>query len=211
MSVVHCILSLTEEELEQAVNLHLAAYEGDTAIKIMIGGDWSLHPLLARAMLRAALLEGHMYAVKDDETNAIVSFGLWFEPGVVIFSTEAQRALGYDELFRKLKPEVQHWWTNAYPETIKKYGEPLFTEQQKTKRWWCANLVTDLNHQGRGHATAIVNAVRSKASESDNFIALATHTALNVSKYKAMGLREVGDHILPSPIQDLHMHYMIRD
>ncbi|EEB92878.1 hypothetical protein MPER_08548, partial [Moniliophthora perniciosa FA553] len=104
------------------------AYEGDFSMLISLGGDWSLAPDISRAIIRATLLEGEVYVVKND-SDEIVSFGLWFRPGTEVFSTPEQRALGFDDFFKKLKTEMQAWYQNTYPEYSKKYLDGAFRKE----------------------------------------------------------------------------------
>ncbi|KAK7052918.1 hypothetical protein VNI00_004238 [Paramarasmius palmivorus] len=166
---------------------------------------------MGHAMIRATLLSGDIYAVKN-ESGDIVSFGLWFEPGAGLFGTEEQRALGFNDLFKKFSSQQQQWFTHTYPETRQKYSESLFTEEEKLHRWWCASLVTDTEYQGRGYATAIVNAVYEKTAKTAGFLGLATNPLLNVRKYVSMGFRERGSYILPSSVvQDIEVHVLSRE
>ncbi|ESK90418.1 hypothetical protein Moror_13666 [Moniliophthora roreri MCA 2997] len=208
---VHRIERLNETELEHAIAVHVKAYEGDLSMKVMLGGDERLVPELGRAMIRASLLEGHVYAVKNDSGD-IVSFGLWFQPGTGVFGTEAQRALGFNDLFKKFSPEQQQWFATTYPEARKKYVEPLFTDEERSKRWWCASLVTDPEYQGKGYATAIVDTVYQRASEANEFLSLSTNPPVNVQKYILMGFRERGSYVLPSSVvENITVYVLSRD
>uniref|UniRef100_A0A0W0FPK9 N-acetyltransferase domain-containing protein n=1 Tax=Moniliophthora roreri TaxID=221103 RepID=A0A0W0FPK9_MONRR len=198
---VHRVQELTESEVVHLTDIHVRAYEGGTGT----GGDWSLAPYIARAIIRATLLEGEIYVVKND-SNQIVSFGLWFRPGTEVFSTPEQRVLGFDDFFKKLKPEMQEWYSNTYPEYLKKYLDGVFTKEETSKRWWCSNLVTSPEYQGRGYATAIVNAVLEKVAKQNEFIGLATAPPLNVRKYLSMGFKERTAFSLPSPAGDQVVH-----
>ncbi|KAK7026521.1 hypothetical protein VNI00_015601 [Paramarasmius palmivorus] len=182
---VHRIEELTEAELEHAVAIHVKAYEGgkyassrrmremtdpatDLSMKVMLGGDLTLVPDLGRAMIRATLLEGCMYAVKGDSGDICPARGK-----ELTLDSEAQRAVGFNDLFKKFSAEQQQWFIKtvksahfSYPEARKNHVETLFTDEERLKRWWCASLVTDPDHQGRGYGKAIVNTLHKKASES---------------------------------------------
>uniref|UniRef100_A0A0W0G5G1 N-acetyltransferase domain-containing protein n=1 Tax=Moniliophthora roreri TaxID=221103 RepID=A0A0W0G5G1_MONRR len=210
---VHQVLNLTELELEHATSIHVRAYAmKDPAIKMMLGGNWSLAADLGRAMIRAVLLAGEVYAVKNEE-NEIVSFGLWTRPGATTFSTEEQKALGFNAFFEKLNGSVTET-VSKYPKTIARYGDPMFTKEEVSKRWWCSNLVTDPDYQGRGYATAIVQHGLKKAMEADGFIGLIATSPVNLRRYLAMGLRKRGDFLVPSPAvgdPDLKVHVLSKE
>ncbi|KAL0562803.1 hypothetical protein V5O48_019275, partial [Marasmius crinis-equi] len=164
-----------EEEIERAVDVHVRAYMGDDAVKMLIGGDWSLLADHGRAMIRAALSEGIVYAVKHG--NDIVAFGLWFEPGKAVFSSAAQRALGFDDFFEKLNPEVQFWYQNEYPQSVGAQRALLYREEETY--WWCSSLATDPDHQNKGYGKAIVNTAFEKAKKVGHFISFAAGSELN--------------------------------
>ncbi|KAI0053247.1 hypothetical protein FA95DRAFT_1482179, partial [Auriscalpium vulgare] len=149
-----------------------------------LGGDWSLQAEYIRANVRATALEGEIYVVKDISTGRILSSGLWFEPGRGLFGTEAQRALGYDTFFEKLSPETKEWTTHT---------------ELEAQMWWCFCLGTEPDFQGRGLATALVDAVYAMALSKQGFIGLSTPTELNVAKYRSMGFRERGRTWLDTP------------
>ncbi|EEB92643.1 hypothetical protein MPER_08816 [Moniliophthora perniciosa FA553] len=207
---VHRIENPTGKDIDHMTDVHVKAYDGDPMIQVMLGGNWSLSADLGRAMLRATLLEGHVYAVKD-ENDKVVAFGSWFAPGVGLFSSPEQRALGFDEFFQKLDPETQYWFSHTYPEATEKYDEALFTDEERRRRWWCFNLVTSPENQGRGYATAIVNHGYRKAQDAGGFIGLATSRPVNVEKYLSMGLRERGTFKVLTPKGDLTNHVLIRE
>ena len=100
----------------------------------MLGEDLSLSTEYFNALLRAAILEGEVYilTVERGGKKEIASWATFFPPGCALFETqvflltfisipkltkslcsEAQRKLGFDEFFKKLKPEIQDWYTNT--------------------------------------------------------------------------------------------------
>ncbi|KAF5329114.1 hypothetical protein D9758_017951 [Tetrapyrgos nigripes] len=208
--LVELVNTMSEQEIDTLTKINTKAYAEDNPWEVMIGGDWSLSEDLARAMIRATLLEGQIYVVKT-QNGKIVSFGLWFKPQTAIFSTAEQRKLGFDEFFAKLKPEVKYWYTHTYPEIAQKYAEPLFTDEEKKKRWWCYNLATDPEYQGLGCATTLVDHVYQVAVKAEGFIGLATALELNLKKYLSMAFHERGSFLMPSPISDTTNHVLTRE
>ncbi|EPQ52571.1 hypothetical protein GLOTRDRAFT_46618, partial [Gloeophyllum trabeum ATCC 11539] len=195
--------------------------------RALVGGDWSLHSPLFRAMIRASALEGEIYVVKDPESKVIVSSGFWFPPRRELFGTEDQRALGFNDFFSKLSPESQYWWQNTYPQTMDKFNADTWNKEAH-KRWWCFHLATDPKHQNRGYGTAIVNFVFEKASHhylqgympgehtvcqaktANQIIGLAAALDVNVRKYLAMGLSERGQTYLDAPTGGFTVHVLSR-
>ena len=52
----------------------------------MTGGDNKFRASLFRSVVRAGALEGSLYVVHDD-SGKILSIGIWFGPGKMMFST----------------------------------------------------------------------------------------------------------------------------
>ncbi|KAF9491444.1 hypothetical protein BDN71DRAFT_1310211 [Pleurotus eryngii] len=78
----------------------------------MTGCIVSLEAPLFRSMVRAAAaaLEGTIYMVTDsDVPYTILSVGVCFQPDTRLFSSEAQRALGWNEFF-EISQEARDWW-----------------------------------------------------------------------------------------------------
>ncbi|EIM81058.1 uncharacterized protein STEHIDRAFT_162059 [Stereum hirsutum FP-91666 SS1] len=121
-----------------------------------------------------------------------------------------QRALGYDQLLAKLSPELRQWWTSTYPDSLKKFLPTVMTPQEQTQRWMCSVIATSIKHQGKGYASAIMDAVYSKAVETGSLIALITTKDINVPIYQHMGMRLRGRGITPSPYGDIDMFCLAR-
>ncbi|KAL0566966.1 hypothetical protein V5O48_015030 [Marasmius crinis-equi] len=205
---VHRLKDMTDAEIEHFVAFNTKAYEGDSSMQMLLGGNWNLSGQLARAMLVATLLEGQVYVAKGGDR--IVATGLWFRPGTELFGTEKQRAAsGFYDFLNMLTPEFQNWYSQTYPDTLKR--EELFTDEELARRWWCSNLVTDPEFQGRGYGKAIIRAVeQEKAKEKGEFIALATAVPLNVEKYHSMGFADKGAFELESPLKRIKVHVLYR-
>ncbi|ESK86674.1 hypothetical protein Moror_9673 [Moniliophthora roreri MCA 2997] len=198
---VHRVQELTESEVVHLTDIHVRAYEGDFSMLISLGGDWSLAPYIARAIIRATLLEGEIYVVKND-SNQIVSFGLWFRPGTEVFSTPEQRVLGFDDFFKKLKPEMQEWYSNTYPEYLKKYLDGVFTKEVDNSQFITSQRLIRII----GNVEALVVLQPQKVAKQNEFIGLATAPPLNVRKYLSMGFKERTAFSLPSPAGDQVVH-----
>ncbi|KAI0316173.1 hypothetical protein OF83DRAFT_1173163 [Amylostereum chailletii] len=185
---------LTPYQFDHVVAMSSQAMKDAPGRSMMIGGDESLSNDLFAAMFRAALLEGELYAVEQDEQ--IVSVALWFEMSRPLFGTDAQRALGFDDFFKKLLPKTQHWWAHTYPEAIGEWRPQIFTPEENERLTWCYLLATDVAHQNRGFATSLIDAWYDKKGQ---LVGLATDSELNVAKYKSMGFRERGHIIIDGP------------
>ncbi|KAG7086962.1 hypothetical protein E1B28_002879 [Marasmius oreades] len=195
----------------QALDLYTRTFTGDTYFKAKLGGDFSLLPILGRASLRAALLEGYVYAaIEDKHSDRIISMGIWFAPGTRPFATEAQRSLGYEDWLKKLSPEAVNWNKHTVSDVKKRLLEPMFTAEELRKGWWCSSLFTDIDHRRKGCARAIVNKVAKRASDANEFLALITSLS-NVLNYEAMGFEQRGTYILPTLFGDIALYVLTRD
>ncbi|KAL0060575.1 hypothetical protein AAF712_012633 [Marasmius tenuissimus] len=215
---VQLLKDLSDQELERAVELHVQAYSGDEYIKCIIGNDWSLLPIHGRSVFRAALSEGLVYAVRVQEPRnetiagtegKIVSLGIFFRPGTGLFATKAQRELGFHEWFDKLSQESQTWHNITAPEHRKNVVEPMYTDEERSKRWWCSSLVTDLDYQGKGYAKMLIKTMFEKISEEGGFLGLATLAPINVAKYKAMGFTVRAKYNLPTVYGELELTSLV--
>ncbi|KZV74410.1 hypothetical protein PENSPDRAFT_732316 [Peniophora sp. CONT] len=122
------VTSISDSELEEYVRLAGTAFgDDDASMLALLGGDISLRDELLAAMFRAVLLEGKVYVVECN--SQVVSVALWFRQPIGLFKTDAQRALGYDEWFKKLPKELQHWWTVDYPEQLKGYAKKIISQE----------------------------------------------------------------------------------
>ncbi|KAK7452704.1 hypothetical protein VKT23_012106 [Stygiomarasmius scandens] len=210
MVLVQRVTSLTDEEIEHLARMMKEAYTGDPAGLALVGGDWSLAEECWASMTRAVLLEGHLYVVKNED-GKIVSAGHWFPPGKGLYKTDAQRALGFNNFFKKLAPEFQEWYTKTYPETVARETPKFWTEEELKNRWWCNSFATDPGYQNKGYATAILKTVFQKVVEGENIMGFGTATEVNVKKYEAMGMRCRGYYILPAPTGDLTSYVLSRE
>ncbi|KAK1226541.1 hypothetical protein PQX77_010468 [Marasmius sp. AFHP31] len=206
---VELVTSLTDQELEHVVKLHIRAYSGSEYYEAVLAGDWSLFPIQARASYRAALLGGFIYAVRAPEggpmSGQIVALGIFFKPGTGVFATEAQRKLGYNQWLASLKPELQTWHTTVAPNHRKTVVDPMYTDEERARRWWCSGLLTDPEFQGKGYAKAIMNTIFEKVCEAGGFLGLATSAPLHGAKYEAMGFKARGAYQLPTPVGEMEL------
>jgi len=177
----------------------------------MVGGNWSLHPLLLRAMLRAAALEDAVYIVMNEDTSEIVTVALWFPPGKQLFATEQQRALGFNDFMNKISPEAKKWWTTSYATLVNEFRREIFTEEEATRRWWCSLFTTDPSYQRRGFGTAIIDFIYNKAAAKGGFLGLMTDREVNVPKYFAMGFHERGRTVGEAPTGDFPVICLTRE
>ncbi|KZT23823.1 hypothetical protein NEOLEDRAFT_1135981 [Neolentinus lepideus HHB14362 ss-1] len=186
--IVKHLHSPTDAQVDHMVALADRAYgQNHPSQKAMVGGDWSLHPILLRAMLRAGALEDVIYVVMNKHTEEIVTVSLWFPPGRQLFSTDDQKALGFNDFMTKISPEAKKWWSTTYVTLLRDFRRDIFSDEEGTRRWWCPWFTTDPNFQQRGFGTALITTIYNKAALHGGFLGLMTDREVNVPKYLAMG------------------------
>lgn len=189
------LIDPTESQIQETIDIFTDVFYGSTGnIKASLGGDWSLLREFMAASVRASLLAGYVNVVTigNGLNEEIVSVGCWLGNGVQLFGSEEQRALGYNAWFEKLSDETKHWFTKDYPEQAAKLTGSHFTKEEWAKCWWCYLLATHAKHQGKGYATAIIQAMFKKAKAEGTLIGLSTSPEVNVKKYLSMGMKRRG-------------------
>ncbi|KAJ8517111.1 hypothetical protein ONZ45_g5659 [Pleurotus djamor] len=182
--------NLTDVQVEYIVEFLVRAFSGDLSVASMTGGNDDLVPLMFRAMLRGINLSGTLYTVCD-EAGEIRSVGGWFRPGVRLFDSEEQRALGWNDFMDALSPEAKEWWTQEFP---KRGVEPMSRAlgNKFLDSWFASLLATDPDYQRRGFATAIVEAALEQAKQDGKIAVLATQSESNMNWYKSLGFEVFG-------------------
>ncbi|TFK60339.1 hypothetical protein BDN72DRAFT_850593 [Pluteus cervinus] len=175
----------------------------------MLGGNWVLHREYQHAVIRASLLEGEVYAVKDDG-GEIASVAYWFGPDSCLFGSKAQRQLGFDTFFRKLSLETQIWWVDTYPRTVERLRPRVLSDEESNSLWWCYNLVTDAAARKRGYGTALIEAKYRQVACNGQIIGLAAAPDENVRFYKSIGFKERGGTIMSSPTGNFPVHCFVK-
>ncbi|EIM80941.1 uncharacterized protein STEHIDRAFT_172031 [Stereum hirsutum FP-91666 SS1] len=184
----------TDAQIDCAVGICIRAYDGDTALKAMIGGDLNLADIFFRSMLRGGALEGSLYIANDGkDASAISSVSVCFPPGVSCWGSEEQRKLGFYELWDGLSPETKRWWEGFQKDNIQwlrsLLGPNLGTE------WVVSLIATNPAEQHQGLATSIMNAVCDQAAREHRMVGLSTQTADNAAWYESLGFTKlaIGD------------------
>jgi len=207
--------TLSNEHLKEIADLNAQAFAGDVAWSTLLGEDWSLNTEYCNAVLRASILEGEVYilTIERGGKREIASWAVLFPPGRVLFGTEAQRALGFNDYFKKIKPELQDWMTNTFPKYVAKFRDEVFTKEEQRLHWWCSYLATRPDLQSNGFATALMNIGYQKAKrtkELGTFLGLMTQTDENVNKYTSMGFKKIGETEFPLLRGDVCISMMMR-
>ncbi|KAI0318693.1 hypothetical protein OF83DRAFT_1114488 [Amylostereum chailletii] len=203
--------SRCDAQVDQMTDVFVRAFTGDVSNLALVGGNWTLADDMYRSRIRATLLAGEVYVVTSGPSSEIVSVGLWFAPGTAIFATEEERSEGFNDFIAKLSPEGQAWLKRTCATGLAALDQESFTPEDKARMWWCSGLVTRPDYQGRGHATAIMDRVYTKAASQGEFVGLMTATDANVPIYLHMGFIVRASAPMASPVRDFTVYYLSKE
>ncbi|EIM80337.1 uncharacterized protein STEHIDRAFT_125903 [Stereum hirsutum FP-91666 SS1] len=161
----------------------------------MCGGDSRFHLPLFSSMIRATALEGVLHVANVRNSDRICAVSLSFGPGHALFGSQAQRELGFNDLYASLPTNVQKWWIETYRPTISKWLEGVFDGKRSTS-WFVSLVATDPPYQRRGLATTLIQTIWKLASNDDTILGLVAEPELT-TVYKPMGFKIVGSIDLP--------------
>ncbi|KAF9809179.1 hypothetical protein IEO21_07516 [Rhodonia placenta] len=191
------------------VNVQLVEKPTDPLAVALTGGDISLLPVLARAMIKPIALQiGDMYTATD-ENGKVVGFQMWVPPGRLLFNTyesissyckEEQRKLGFEDFLSQLSDEAKLYC----PQTLGKdfpHAIDILAgmDQTELNTYWCNfNFVAEDWWQ-KGISKAMTGLAYRKAKANGWTMALATTHTRNVDIYKRLGFELKGLRDFTSP------------
>lgn len=190
----------TEEIIEEAAQIFSKLMPADPLAVALTGGDISLLPVLARAMIKPIALQiGDMYTATD-ENGKVVGFQMWVPPGRLLFNTEEQRKLGFEDFLSQLSDEAKLYC----PQTLGKdfpHAIDILAgmDQTELNTYWCNfNFVAEDWWQ-KGISKAMTGLAYRKAKANGWTMALATTHTRNVDIYKRLGFELKGLRDFTSP------------
>ncbi|KAJ2911688.1 hypothetical protein MD484_g8723, partial [Candolleomyces efflorescens] len=230
MISVRVLRDLADDQLEDATQMLIRAFEGQTVTDMLTESKRSIQEKWNRAGLRATALEGRIWAVFDDShdhsgqqgdvgNQTIVSLAAAFGPGTTIMGSEAQRSLGLYDYLHSLTPETLKWMNETHDPLRKKClehdltGPLIITPSKVVDSWLVAIVATDPAHRKRGYATAILEAIKQQAKEDETCVLLATWKDELELFYQGLGLAvPVGGRVtIPSPLGDWVHRVMVSE
>ncbi|PPR06250.1 hypothetical protein CVT24_000922 [Panaeolus cyanescens] len=226
---VQRVESPSEELISSAVDLFYSLMNDDQAAISLCGGDTSLFKLQIRAMVKAAVLDGEFYTATNEE-GRLIGYSIWMPPGQEMFSTEEQRALGFNEFVSALPQAGMDYFKNTYLAHFPGFVNQHLGPTGKRDAWWLHNLAVAPEYQRNGIARAIVDVVKEKASifrmihqtvikreliiqakAKGEMLATSTTNDKNVPVYVNMGFTINGSMTMPSPWGDWPLHVFSLD
>ncbi|THU78140.1 hypothetical protein K435DRAFT_769655 [Dendrothele bispora CBS 962.96] len=183
----------TNAQIDAIVAVCVRAYDQDIATKVFTGGDMSLSEDMWRSMVRAGFHSGAVYVASGSpDFTEILSVGVWFGPGQVLYATEEQRALGFTEFFAKVAPEYQKWITQDFSPKVREFKIKVLGPTLERDSWYGNLMATDPKHQKKGLASAILKTICKRAKNEGKMVVLGTQTEENATFYRNFGFHEVG-------------------
>ncbi|KAJ7460805.1 hypothetical protein FB451DRAFT_1405340 [Mycena latifolia] len=192
--VVRRLINPTDDEIERGATLLTAAFNEltDAFGACITGGNSDLDPMFHRAHMRAGAVGGELWVAGFGPTD-IAAVAVWFGPGTEFLDTEEQRAAGYNDLQAKFTPELHKWWSEYFIPRYKQWNEACLGEGTYRKSWHLDLLGTSTDHQHKGLAAALIQAVEPKATADGVMMYLETTNDANVAFYKKRGFNVRGD------------------
>ncbi|EIW60849.1 uncharacterized protein TRAVEDRAFT_120871 [Trametes versicolor FP-101664 SS1] len=161
----------------------------------LCGGDLTIFPLLARAMIREGIIWGEFWTAEED--GELVGFMTWTPPGVEPNIPRDERAKVNAEFVEALSEEGKAYSRTAVREDFHNFVAQCVGEKGKDGGWWLRVAMVRPDKQGQGIARKLFEPMRRKAAERDEHIACTTTTLRNVEIYKALGFEHRGSHTFP--------------
>ncbi|KAJ7886005.1 hypothetical protein B0H13DRAFT_2343023 [Mycena leptocephala] len=186
--VVRRLINPTEDEFEQAATILNRAFLGspDPFGYSLTGGNLELDIWLQRAHVRAGAIGGELWVAGYGPTD-ICAVAIWYGPGTDFLATEEQRAAGWNEVESKFTPELKKWYSEYFLPLYTAWNTSCIGEGTKIKSWQLQFLGTSPEHQKKGLAGALIQAVESKAIADGVIMCLETNSDPNVAYYRKLG------------------------
>ncbi|KIP09660.1 hypothetical protein PHLGIDRAFT_307417 [Phlebiopsis gigantea 11061_1 CR5-6] len=202
---LHLVGHPTDEQIEAATAVCVRAFQDETAVRAMSGGDAALAHLLFASMLRTAREGGTLHLVTRD--GEVLAVGLWFGPGRKMFATEEQRRLGFDVFMARLSPAMQGWWKNEYGKDVALMKSDILGTDGDLNSWYAQVIATDPIHQGKGYGGMLIQEARRLAREDSSSLALATTNRDSASWYEHQGFTTLGVRRIQGSPVDPQLHF----
>ncbi|KAI0831695.1 hypothetical protein BC628DRAFT_1310791, partial [Trametes gibbosa] len=161
----------------------------------MSGGDISIFPLQARAMIREGIIWGEFWTAEED--GELVGFMTWTPPGVEPKIPCDERAKLSADFFNAVSEEGKEYVRSAMGPQFRDILTQALGENGKDEGWWLRIAMVRPDKQGQGIARKLFEPMRQKAAERNEHIACSTTTSLNVKIYQALGFELRGSRLMP--------------
>ncbi|KAJ7708825.1 hypothetical protein B0H17DRAFT_1030971 [Mycena rosella] len=192
--IVRRLTNPTDDEIERGSALLTVAFRSlnDLFVASITGNNPDLDPMFHRAHMRAGAVGGELWVAGFGPTD-IAAVAVWFGPGTDFLATEEQRAAGWNDLQSKFTPELRKWWSEYFGPRYNQWNEDCLGKGTKTKSWHLDLLGTSPDHQHKGLAAALIQAIEVKSTADGEIMFLEASNDPNVAFYKKRGFVVGGD------------------
>ncbi|EMD34590.1 hypothetical protein CERSUDRAFT_116760 [Gelatoporia subvermispora B] len=199
---VQLLKDASEEQINSAVEIFCICMKNDIATICLAGGDVALVAPMIRSLLRAGREFGEFYVATDEKEN-IIGFALYAPPGQAAYSTEEQRAMGFNDFWAQVSDVGKEYYKTHLNGEWKEYvNETLQSPTAIRDTYWLSMLMVHPSHRRQGVARALIQPVREIVAMTGARFTLHTADARNVVKYQGLGFELLKERTFWSPWGD---------
>ncbi|KAI0637439.1 hypothetical protein C8Q77DRAFT_1097570 [Trametes polyzona] len=155
-----------------------AAMDGDVAMRALCGGDMSIFPHLARAMIQEGIIWGEFWTAEQD--GGLVGFLAWTPPGVEPNMPKEERAKVNAPFVDALSEEGKAYTHGAMGKNFHEFVDSYIGGGGKHSGWWLRTAMVRPDKQGQGIARKLFEPVHNKVLTRGEHIGCSTTAARNV-------------------------------
>ncbi|KAF8997489.1 hypothetical protein BDQ17DRAFT_1248543, partial [Cyathus striatus] len=199
-------------EVERALQVLIAAFEGDPFTKVLLGGDLSLVPHLLGLNLKTALPTGQVHVVQvGPEIYDIVGVAIWYPPGTSGMSIkEEENSSNKDDFHSTLSEEQRTWWSTYFTPTVGRLSAEGLGPDYARNAWHLHMFGIAPEYQGKGLGKMLFNYVDNMAASQGKSVVLETTTNVNVAIYKHLGCSVCHEIQIENKFRDIRMTFMVK-
>ncbi|KAH9477741.1 hypothetical protein JR316_0009968 [Psilocybe cubensis] len=207
--LVKRLVDPSEAEVEQATKVLVDAFKGDPFTNILVGGNMDLEPLQLGANIRAALIGGQVHVITlGPQPEDIVGVALWYPPGSSSFSSEEERAAGWNQFLEAAPDDLRKWWTDYFIPSMTRLNADTLGSGYTHNSWHLHIFGVMRARHRKGYGKALYRLVEKQAKETHSSIVLETTT---VQIYQRLGLGVRGEIDIESNYGKAHIWLMSKE
>ncbi|KAF8962329.1 hypothetical protein BDZ97DRAFT_1825649 [Flammula alnicola] len=206
------IVNPTGPEIDQLVTVLVEAFEGDPFSAILLGGNLDLGPSEIRANVQAALIGGQVHAILvGPNPTDIVGISIWYPPGTSTFSSEEERAAGWNQFLETIPDRLRTWWMDYFIPTVSQLSSKALGAGYLLNSWHLHLFGVLKAHQGKGYGRALFEFAERQAKSTRSPMVVETTTEVDVKIYKRFGFRICSETDITSAVGNGHMWLMLKE
>ncbi|KDR72480.1 hypothetical protein GALMADRAFT_142805 [Galerina marginata CBS 339.88] len=206
------LLEPTGAEIDQVVEVFVDAFLGDPFSAILLGGNLDLAPQQLRANVQAALIGGQVHVITvGPKATDIVGASIWFPPGSSAFSSEDQRAAGWNQFLEAVPESLRRWWMDYFVPTVSQLSTNALGSGYLLDSWHLHIFGVMKAHQRKGYGKVLFQLAETRAKQNHTPLVLETTTELDVTIYKMLGFHVCAETAIGSSVGDARMWLMLKE